>query len=119
MPRDTIPQDFIDHLKSLGFKVYMRDRDSSYLIYEKPGVGVAYAQYRPFEGIQLVTVHKPHKEIGSGYHTDTPDLTEQTLLSAITLVQPHWDRHSSTPVKYKDMEEYRAANAFNAGYEEV
>lgn len=108
-------------IKGLGFKVYMRYPEDDYMIYTSAdGRHLGYLQHTALEGIATSTVHRPCKECGTGFamfrHIEEKYLSRDDLEAAFCRY-PDWARqHHKAVVKYKDIDAYRAANKFNAGY---
>lgn len=112
----------IDKIKRLGFRVWMRHPEDNFLLFtDKDGKKIGYLQDSGPEAISMSTVHKPNHTSGTGYgmfkHVDEMDLSREDL-DACFCLYPQWaDSKSRDSVKkWKGIDEYRAANKFNAAY---
>lgn len=119
--RRSMPIEAIRFALSQGYAVYMRDLSDSWFIYEGAEGGIAYAQFDPMTGFSTSTKHYPNRESGTGYQIarGAAELTAQALADAIRVTVPSRHRRDTPPRKYRDMEEYKAANRFNPEYREV
>jgi len=97
-------QAVIDQLKERGFKVYGPQKLSTYVYFTPDGVRIGYVQYSNLRGITYTTVHKPDKDIGTGFSADS---AEDALKSF-----PDWavGKGFCNPVKYADMEAFIKQN---------
>lgn len=111
----------IQKVLSLGFRVFMRDPKSTYMLYVD-GKNIGYLQEDKYRGFCISTVHKPCRECGTGFQIirDSATFTEKDLRDAFCAA-PQWARNSDrlAVVKYRDIEHYRKANPFNSEYNEV
>lgn len=120
MPR--ISDKLINKIKSYGLRVWMRDRDDSYLLFtDRNAVKIGYLQNSGLDAISMSTVHKPNYTSGTGFgmfqHVDEDDLSREDL-DACFCLYPQWASSASRDSvrKWKGMEEFRAADKFNAAY---
>lgn len=109
-------QKIIDAVAAAGFDVWMRDPKDTWLLFTD-GKNIGYLQDGRLEGLTLTTVHKPNTSTGTGFGMGpVVELTYEALAQAFVHA-PHWAGHGATSVrKYRDMEDYRKASAFNAEY---
>lgn len=91
----------IDFLKSQGLEVFGPEEMTTYAWFTN-GHAIGYVQVDRFEGVIYSTVHKPNRQVGTGYRADN---YSQALLFA-----PAWasGRDLSLIKKYKDSEEFKA-----------
>lgn len=102
-----------------GFDVYMREPQSTYLLFTD-GTRIGYMQENRLGGLSLHTVHIPNSRMGTGLSVaedlGVNDLTAETLSKAFMLA-PDWARGDvGTIRKWHSFASFQAANSFNAGY---
>ncbi len=110
-------QRIIDQVAALGFDVWMRNVKDTWLHFTD-GSNIGYLQHDPMSGYNISTVHKPNTATGTGFQVERyePSITRDMLLKAFVHC-PQWaNRDAASVHKYKNMEDYRAASRFNAGY---
>lgn len=112
----------VDRVKALGFDVYMRPSDRTYMLFVE-GKNIGYLQInRLAGGIDINTVHVPNTTTGTGFQIERGmaerDLTADKLRAAFD-VAPHWGSYRSSVRKYAGIDAYRRENAFNAAFERV
>lgn len=118
-----ISDSVIAKVQSLGFDVYMRSPDDTWLLFVD-GDRIGYLQCGHFGGYSLSTVHKPNRTTGTGFQilvdVDLEGLDRDALERALVSA-PHWangpERQSVS--KWKGIDEYRAGGLFNAEYKLV
>lgn len=120
MNRYSMPKEMIDYIKSQGYRVFMRDRADSYALFES-AEGVGYIQFEPMAGYTLTTRHRANKASGTGYQVarHSPNITPELLRESVRTTTPRWSRRDPKPVKFANMDEYRALGAYEAAYREV
>ena len=117
----TLLTEFIDKLKSEGFKVYTSDskKEPTYYFFVKDNK-IGYVQNDTSIGLHFSTVHKPCREAGTGFRIhDT--ILEPTIQHAkdCFIHRPSWSSFSNhcqycghslyktdPVVKYKDWNDY-------------
>lgn len=129
----SIKPETIEKIKSLGFQVYMKDLNDSWLYYGKEdGLGgLGYLQSsqwsRGADFFRISTVHKPSKQVGTGFsimddgdEKHVENMTEEDLKSGLVFA-PSWVsyRDLSSVKKYASFEEFRNGSYFNKDYKEV
>ena len=108
----------IAKIQGFGFDVYMRDPNDSYLIFTD-GKNLGRLEARPAVGYSLGTIHRPNIKSGTGFSVlrEVSSFTKEDLLRCFE-THPSWWK-GPMPVKYKDIDDYRNADWFNAGYKLV
>ena len=115
--KNTLPQETIDSIRNMGFKVYMRNPTDSYAYVESEN-GICYIQYNYMSGYNINTVHKPNISSGTGCRMYTEvSITKERLEVAIRTVMPF--PGVPLPTKYKNMAEYIKSDKFSSTYKEV
>lgn len=115
--------EIINRIRELGYRVYMRSPNDSYLYYTEAIGGrgrIAYLQDDGRGNVTLHTVHKPNRESGTGFRVAewlADPLTRDELELGFDF-QPSWWR-GPAPQKFKSIEDFRAANDWNAEFHEV
>jgi hypothetical protein len=106
----------IDAVAAAGFAVYMRHINDSFLLFTD-GKNIGYLQDSRGRGLSLTSVHKANRTTGTGFALgELAEINRETLSQAFVHC-PSWARHDAGTVrKYRDIEEYRAENSFNAAY---
>lgn len=92
----------IDLLKAKGYRVFAPERPTTYVWFTEPdGKRIGYAQMNRLTGLEYSTVHKPHRQVGTGY-------CAQDDKAALSLA-PHWAHaHDVAHIqKYADIDEFR------------
>ena len=119
MKADSIPLETIARLKDMGFRVYMKSPTDSYAIVTSEG-GLCYMQYGRSSGYKLTTTHKPNQSTGTGFQMyDWLNYVKKEQIDAsIRTLAPSW-AYGERPTKYKDIEDFRKHDQWNAGYTEV
>ena len=111
----------IDAVAAAGFDVWMRDLKDTYMLFTD-GKNIGYLQNDRMAGYTISTVHKPNTTSGTGYQIErhVTTFTKEMLQNAFVRA-PHWayGRDIDSVRKYKDMDDYRAGNSFNASYQLV
>lgn len=110
----------IEKVQGYGFDVYMRNADDTWLLFTD-GKRIGYLQCERF-GFTLCTVHKPNENTGTGFQVarHAGDFDKAALESCFASVPPWTSSEDRDSVrKWRDMDEYRAANSFNGGYQLV
>jgi hypothetical protein len=111
----------IAKVQSLGFDVYMRNEDDSWLLFTD-GTRIGYLQADRLGGFSFSTVHKPNTTTGTGFQIDrNADGFDKSDLERCFIHAPHWalNREASTVVKYKNIGDYISENSFNREYKLV
>lgn len=107
-----------DQIKAFGFRVFMRDPSDTYA-YFSDGEYIGYAQYCPYEGWTLATVHYPNPSSGTGYqvcrHVSTP--TRALLETALDRSNAAWG-FSQEVKKYESLDAFLNASDWNKGFKE-
>jgi hypothetical protein len=73
-------------------------------------------------GYTISTVHVPNTTSGTGFQIErNVDRFDKEMLARAFVLSPDWSRGTATASvrKYRDMEDYRKASAFNASYQLV
>jgi hypothetical protein len=107
----------IQAVADAGFDVYMRNERDTYLFFTD-GTNIGYLQQSSASGLSLSTVHKPSHTHGTGYRiTDHLQQINAEALRPAFMLHPAWAPSVSLEAirKWSSMDEYRAANSFNAG----
>lgn len=116
--RNTIPQETIDSIRSMGFKVYMRNPSGSYAYVESDD-GICYIQYDRMSGYDISTAHKPNRSTGTGFRMYSgTEISKDKLVAAIQTVNPMPGSYRD-PTKYENMDDYIKSDRFNSAYKEV
>jgi len=93
-------QDIIDSIKAQGLQVFGPEKLTTYA-YFTDGTRIGYVQSARVEGISYSTVHKPSRQVGTGFKVDS--------VQGALAHSPVWayggDR--SAVVKYKDFAEFK------------
>ena len=110
-------KEIIAHIQSLGYAVWMRSSNNSWLIYERNGrIGMFE---NSFAGLRIDTIHKSNIHTGTGFGmgftTETPSCAE---LDRGLAFAPEWAHRSDVDSvkKYKGIEDFLKASAWNGGY---
>lgn len=104
---------------ALGCKVYQRKPETDTWFYFTDGTNIGYAQFPRREASKLCSVHKPSKQVGTGFDAGTP-ATGADMLRAMTMHAPGWaHRDARHVVKWKSWEEFKARDSYNTQYQEV
>ena len=106
-PEATGYKEFIEELKSNGYKVYSPSETATYCYFVK-GDKIGYLE-NGCGGMHFGSVHKPCSECGTGFgihreiHSPTIEMAEDCLSLA-----PHWAsvRDRQSVKKYKSWEDY-------------
>jgi hypothetical protein len=111
-------KEIIAHIRSLGYSVWMRSPENAWLIYERDGrIGMFE---NAFAGPRVLTVHKPNVETGTGFKMcDTTETPSEDELKQGFALAPEWYGHWTdfyNVKKYKDIEDFRKASAWNGAY---
>ena len=104
---------FVKDLKENGFKVYTSDQkeDYSYCHFVKDNK-IGYVQTDYFGGLTFSTVHKPFKNIGTGFGLNDTDnrVFNPTIEDAEKsfMIAPNWATYKqrNSVVKYESWEDY-------------
>ena len=112
-------QEVIDAIAAAGFDVYMSGPTDTWLIFTD-GKNLGYMQDGRLEGLTLSTVHKPNTTTGTGFGMGAvPEITREALARAF-VIAPDWaGRVVSSVRKYRDIEDFRSCDSFNAAYKLV
>lgn len=110
----------IEKVQSFGFRVYMRNRSDTWLVFVDEFDRLGMLEGDRLSGrYNLSTVHKPNTTTGTGYQVErhTPDFDKAMLLRCFAR-QPSWasSREAGTVIKYKGINDYRARDTWNAEY---
>jgi hypothetical protein len=113
---ESIPATAIRKIEELGFSVYMRNENDTYLFYTD-GANIGYLQNNRLGGFSLSTVHKPSLNHGTGFvimqGLEESSICHNILASAFVAF-PDWARTMSPVRKWRDMAEYMSDNSFNS-----
>ncbi len=113
-------QRIIDSVSAAGFDVWMRNPKDTWLLFTD-GKHIGKLQHDSMAGYTISTVHMPNTRTGTGFQIErhVAKFDRDMLLRAF-VHHPEWcGRDADTVKKYRDMEHYRAASAFNAKYQLV
>lgn len=95
-------QEIIDSIKAQGLQVFGPEKLTTYA-YFTDGTRIGYVQVARVGGISYSTVHKPCREVGTGFRVDDAQ-------SALALA-PCWAGNSVSFVrKYRDFAEFKNKN---------
>jgi hypothetical protein len=113
-------QDIIDKVAAAGFDVWMRDPKDTWMIFTD-GKNLGYLQFDRMAGYTISTVHMPNKTSGTGFQIErhVSDFDRATLARAFIHCPDWFRRDAESVLKYRGIEDYRAANNFNAAYQLV
>ncbi len=105
----------IEAVAAAGFAVYMRAVTDTYLFFTD-GTKIGYLQVGLGGGYSLSTVHIPNKSTGTGFGVADPNVLDREALEKALIHTPHWvGRDAANTVrKYRDMEDMRSRDAWNA-----
>lgn len=110
----------INAVQAAGFDVWMRDPSNDWLLFTD-GKNIGYLQ-SGWRGISTTTVHHPNQTSGTGFQVDEfIKVIDRETLTRAFIFAPHWadGRSVASVKKYRDIEDFRAASAWNAGYQKV
>jgi len=112
-------QDIIDLVKSLGFKVYMKNPKDTWLYFTE-GDKIGYLQEYYYGGYSISTCCIPNKQCGSGFALGQVDKIDYKTLKKAFYI-PCWansmDRESSKP--WPNFESFNRMGLFPNEYKEV
>jgi len=92
-----------------GYTVYMSNQNNSWFHYTD-GKNIGYAQFNAYDGAKLTTVHKPSRQVGTGFCVDGCDelaFKTAAIISAPSWVSPRDMRHVR---KWESFEAFRKAH---------
>lgn len=114
-------KEIITKVQSFGFHVWMRKESDTYMIFTD-GTRLGYLQVERSSGFTMSTVHIPNSTSGAGFQMQrhVGDF-DREMLESCFVHAPHWAPGSDvrSVVKWRDIEHYRASNAFNGEYQLV
>jgi hypothetical protein len=110
-------------IKALGFRVFMRSPRDTWLYFTSAdGKRIGYLQNDYFGGYTLSSVHKANQQTGTGFqiHRMLSTVDKQQLEDCFVHA-PGWASRSDsrTVVKYRDIDEMIARDAFSREYREA
>lgn len=106
-------KDAVELLLKNDYKVIISESQSqkTYAHYWKDNK-VGYVQAGQWGGIRICTVHKPNRNVGTGYSLNDEGIFEFDLkdLENAFILAPHWANRKDIPFikKYESFEEYNA-----------
>ena len=110
--KNDLIKEYAKTLIKNGFKVYysissFSDNTISYLLFEKDN-NLGYTQVDYFGGLTFSTIHKPSKDIGTGYLLQSEGISNPTIQNALDtfINKPHWAKTTDNPIKYNGFEGY-------------
>jgi hypothetical protein len=109
---ETLAIEIVNILKANGLQVYMRNLTSTYC-YCTDGTHIAYVEWGNRDAVS--TVHKPNKQIGTGFHM-FDEITPASVRSAMQTVAPGWAKDSDrkSVIKYKSWDDFHKSSKWNA-----
>ena len=125
--KDALRPNVIEHIKALGFRVYMREPEDTFA-YVESDKGICYIQTETLSNeLGIYSVHHPTQGCGTGFKlTVNPPQsgkpfypTAKELNTAISTMKPNWCYSNIKITKYKNMEEYRQRGAFERAFKPV
>ncbi len=114
--KNKILQDVADMLKAAGMDIYISNWQTDFgkpsYFHFVEGNNIGYCQYDDLCGIKFSTVHKPTKDIGTGFgcqdiYEVIPEITLKEARRAF-IIAPHWARSIEVESvrKFSGWEEY-------------
>ncbi|MBT2621243.1 hypothetical protein [Chryseobacterium sp. ISL-6] len=116
-----ISEDFKEAFKKLmenGFKLIIPEPTETFkktnYAYFSDGDNIAYLQQEnKYRDISISSVHKPSKEVGTGFRI-SDDYSLEVAKEALLTVCPHWAINSRNHViKYKNLKEFMESGSHN------
>lgn len=107
----------------LGCVVYQRNPETDTWFMYSDGKNIATVEFSARNLPMLASVHKPSRQVGTGYQMIErgEHITGELMQRALLTVAPQWASNSdhAAVVKWRDWNEFKNSSPWNAGYEEV
>lgn len=115
--KDQALNDYAALLLANGFTIIAPEKISTYFHFSKDNK-IGYVQKHYYEGYTFSTVHKPCKEVGTGFRFSEPDFDSLTLENAINCINcyaPEWAKVSDRNAvkKYESLDAFIHAKPFD------
>ena len=101
----------LQQIKAMGFECWGYSGSKTWCYVVAPE-GVAYVQWG--DGQRVCTVHKPSKQVGTGFAM-AEVITRETIMQALTTIAPHWASANDRAAvrKWRDWAALQAGSAWH------